>query len=71
MTQQQKNFAKEWLKTYEVPHEFPLSASWLEKKRMQRNSDGPKFTRVGRCIYYSRKEIEAYLAERTARSVAA
>lgn len=61
----------EWMKDDEVSRAYPFSKSWLQKKRLEKNSDGPKFTRVGRCVYYSRKEIEAYLAERTSRSVAA
>lgn len=73
MSRQSRNpITNEWLKTDEVSAAgFPFSASWLEKKRLERNSDGPPFVRVGRCIFYRRSALDEYLIERTYRSVVA
>jgi excisionase family DNA binding protein len=56
--------------TYFTPTEaakyLRISVSTLAKLRVY--GGGPAFTRIGRAIRYTRTELDAYMAARTARS---
>ncbi len=56
----------DYLTQAEAAHYTRLSPRTLERKRL--DGTGPRFTKAGRRVIYSRKAIEEWLAKHTFRS---
>ena len=54
------------LRTPEAADYLGYAESTLEKKRV--TGDGPPFIRLGRLVVYDSRDLDAWLAERRARS---